>query len=242
MKFEQFYVSVIIPVYNGESFLADAVESIQKQKHHPLEIIIVDDGSTDGSAKIAAMFKGNVSYIYQPNSGPAAARNKGLRIAKGNVIGFLDSDDLWPENKLEIQLACLSNNPLLEIVQGFVQYMRPSNKKENKFENFSEPCVSFNLGSGLYKKSVFDKVGFLDETMRFSEDVDWLTRAREKDISTLILKETTLLYRRHQENMTWGKDARDLDFIKALKKSLDRRREQKNELVKTLSMIPKKGD
>ena len=74
MKLDPFFVSVIIPVYNGEAFLAEAVESIQRQGYHPLEIIIVDDGSTDGTANVVASLQADVRYVHQPNSGPAAAR------------------------------------------------------------------------------------------------------------------------------------------------------------------------
>ena len=89
------FVSVIIPAYNGEAYLAEAVESTQRQNYHPLEIIIVDDGSTDGTAQIATSFKGEVRYMYQPNSGgPAAGRNRGLKMARGEVIAFLDQDAL----------------------------------------------------------------------------------------------------------------------------------------------------
>lgn len=116
-------VSVIIPVYNGEAFLAEAVESIQRQNCHSLEIIIVDDGSTDSTGSVVASLQADVRYVYQPNnSGPAAARNRGLQMAQGNVIGFLDADDdLWPDNKLAVQLACLAAQPRTEIVLGYVQ-------------------------------------------------------------------------------------------------------------------------
>ncbi|MFQ5500546.1 MAG: glycosyltransferase family 2 protein [Candidatus Zixiibacteriota bacterium] len=83
MKSFQPFVSVIIPVFNGEAFLAEAIESIHRQNYHPLETIIVDDGSTDGTATIASRFKESVRYIFQPNGGPAAARNRGLRMARG---------------------------------------------------------------------------------------------------------------------------------------------------------------
>lgn len=240
MKADQFFVSVIIPVYNGEAFLAKAVESIQQQAYQPLEIIIIDDGSTDGTAKIAASFKDSVRYVYQPNSGPAAARNRGLRMARGSVIGFLDADDLWPENKLELQLACLFEAPPIEIVLGHIQYMRISAAKEGqpRFEKFSEPAVFFNLGSALFRKSVFDKVGLFDETLHCGEDVDWFMCAREKSVSIFILKEVTLLYRMHHNNMIRNKLTRDYYFINALKKSLDRRRQQNNGLAISLPKLP----
>ena len=100
----KYFISSIIPVYNGEKFLAPAIESIIKQSYSPIEIIIIDDGSTDATAEVVKNFKDqNIIYIYQPNSGAPVARNKGLSMAKGNIISFLDADDLWPIDKLKLQ-------------------------------------------------------------------------------------------------------------------------------------------
>src|SRR4030042_4290993 len=118
-----FFVSAIIPVYNGEAFLAEAVESIRQQGYRPIEIIIVDDGSTDNTKRIAAGLKGDVHYVYQPNSGLPAARNRGLNEARGDVIAFLDVDDLWSRDKLEHQLLRLNDAPSAEIVLGYTQIM-----------------------------------------------------------------------------------------------------------------------
>ncbi len=230
MQSDQFFVSVIIPVYNGEAFLAEAVGAVRQLNYHPLEIIIVDDGSTDGTAIIAKNFQGDVRYVYQPNKGPSAARNAGLKMARGNIIAFLDADDLWPKNKLEIQLACLAANPSVEIVGGYIQYMRLSDSGADTqlLVEFAEPIVSFNLGSAIFRKSVFDRIGLFDEKLRYSEDVDWFMRAWEKGVSMVVLKQVTLFYRRHQDSMTYGTNIQDNNFIKVLKKSLDRRRQQSN--------------
>ncbi len=85
MPSDSFFVSVIMPVYNGEAFLAEAALSVQRQHYEPLELIIVDDGSTDGTAEVAANLAGHVRYVYQPNRGAPAARNRGLKMARGNV-------------------------------------------------------------------------------------------------------------------------------------------------------------
>jgi glycosyltransferase involved in cell wall biosynthesis len=230
MQSDPFFVSVIIPVYNGETFLAEAVESVQQLNYHPLEILIVDDGSTDGTAGIAKSFQGDVRYVYQQNQGPAAARNTGLKMARGNIIAFLDADDLWPKNKLEIQLACLAANPSVEIVGGYIKYMPLSDSAADTqlLVEFAEPIVSFHLGGAIFRKSVFDRIGLFDEKLRYSEDVDWFMRAWEKGVSMVVLKQVTLFYRRHLDSMTYGTNLHDLNFIQVLKKSLDRRRQQSN--------------
>lgn len=218
-------VSVIIPVYNGSRYLKQAIESALAQTHKPFEIIVVDDGSTDGTAKVAAAFEDRVRYFYQDNQGPSAARNVGLKIAQGNFVAFLDSDDLWPESKIQLQLDYFKNDPDLQVVQGRVQYFCLSPQTDQaKFEKAYEPVFSFNLPAALYKKSAFTKVGMFNEQMRFSEDVDWFMRAREQNLQMLFIKETALYYRRHSANMTQAKDQRDKCFTKAVKMSLDRRR------------------
>jgi len=104
-------ISVIMPVYNGERFLAGALHNVFAQNYHPLEVIVVDDGSTDGSAGIIAAFGEQIRYFHQPNAGPAVARNTGLALARGEVIAFLDVDDLWPPGKLHFQMQYLQQNP-----------------------------------------------------------------------------------------------------------------------------------
>jgi glycosyltransferase involved in cell wall biosynthesis len=215
-------VSVVIPVFNGERFLREAVESVLAQKYSPLEIIMVDDGSTDGTADVARSLPETVRYLHQTNQGPAAARNRGIEHAQGSLIAFADADDLWPEDKLALQLPYLMRDPAAEIVMGRIQQVLLS---ETGAENFAEPAFSVNLGSAIIRKSVFERVGLFDETMRYSEDVDWFMRAREGGAAIVTIDAVTLLYRQHDQNMTRGKSTSELNVLKALKRSLDRRRE-----------------
>jgi len=220
-------VSVVIPVFNGEVFLREAVQSVLAQNYSPVEIIIVDDGSTDGSATLAQGLPGPVRYLYQANSGPAAARNRGIEHAQGSLIAFADADDLWPAAKLELQLTYLIRDPSIEIVMGRIQQVRLSETVNGKTqtEKLGEPAFSVNLGSAVIRKSVFDRVGLFDETMRYSEDVDWFMRAREAGVAIVTIDDVTLFYRQHEQNMTRGKSTSELNVFKTLKKSLDRRRE-----------------
>lgn len=221
-------VSVIIPVYNGERFLREAVQSVLDQQYEPVEIVIVDDGSTDGTEAVARSLPETVRYLRQTNQGPAAARNRGIEHAQGSVIAFADADDLWPANKLALQLPYLLRDPKIEIVLGRIQQVRwsESGAGQTVAEEFAEPAFSVNLGSALVRKSVFERVGLFDETMRYSEDVDWFMRAREAGAEIVTLDAVTLLYRQHDENMTRGKSTSELNVLKALKRSLDRRRER----------------
>jgi len=220
-------ISVIIPVFNGERFLEEAVASVVRQEHSPLEIIIIDDGSTDRTAEIAQSFAEHIRYLRQSNSGPSAARNRGLETARGSIITFLDADDLWPPGKLNHQLSYLINYPSVEIVMGRTQLMRLSAVIDGRplFEHFRQPGLSVNLGAALFRRSAFERVGSFDEAMRYSEDVDWFMRARERALSIGVIEAVTLLYRLHDQNMTRERDLSNLNFFKALKKSLDRRRQ-----------------
>jgi len=219
------FVSVIIPVYNGEEFLSEAVESVQRQGYQPLEIIVVDDGSTDGTERIAAALKDVVRYVYQPNSGPPSARNQGVRAARGDVIAFLDADDLWSENKLECQLSYLAADPTVQVVQGPLQLIRRDGGVGGKerFSTFLPPRMTLSLGSALFRRSVFDQIGLLDESLPYNDDVDFFFRIRECGIPILVHDEVTYFYRRHEHNITNQRQPNEYYFVVALKKSHDRR-------------------
>lgn len=221
-------VSVVIPVFNGERFLREAVQSVLAQNYAPVEIIIVDDGSTDGTATVARSFPETVCYLHQANKGPAAARNRGIERAQGSLIAFADADDLWPAVKLELHLPYLIREPTIEIVMGRIQQVLLSKSVTGQIQanEIGEPVFSVNLGSAVIRRSVFERVGLFDETMRYSEDVDWFMRARESGAAITTIDAVTLFYRQHEQNMTRGKSPSELNVLKALKRSLDRRRER----------------
>jgi glycosyltransferase involved in cell wall biosynthesis len=220
-------VSIIIPVYNSERYLAEAIGSVLAQTYRPIEVIVVDDGSTDNTSEIVARdFCESVQYIYQDNSGPASARNTGLANAKGNIIAFIDADDFWSHDKLKIQLPLITSNPELEIVLGCLQYVRQSKsrKSNDKLEKISRPFVSLHFGASLIKKSAFEKIGLIDTTMNHFEDFDWFLHARDAGISIMTHKDVVLFYRLHDRNLSSNKYGSNSYFLKALKKSIDRRR------------------
>lgn len=234
-----FFVSAIIPVYNGEAFLAEAVETIRQQNYHPLEIIIVDDGSTDNTREIAAGFGDEVRYVSQPNSGLPATRNRGLKMSRGNVIAFLDVDDLWGRDKLKIQIPLLNERPFTEIVLGYTQILMLQDIIDGKhiFKEWSDPVLAMSVCSSVFRRSVFDKVGFFDETQRYCDDWDWFMRARELGVEMVLHKEVVHLYRRHDQNMTNQQALGNHYFIRMLKKSLNRRRFQNEGVALPLSKL-----
>ncbi len=237
-------ISVIIPVYNGKQFLSEAINSILQQNYNPLEIIVVDDGSTDGTVRLQNSFGEQVRYVYQENKGPAAARNTGLVAANGEFIAFLDSDDVWPPNKLKTQINCLLQDPKLKVTIGHTKSFDSEIINANKILSEKDSVISVQLGSALFRKSAFEKVGTFDEKLKFSEDHDWFLRARETGIEMLVLENITLYHRRHNNNMTEGANLDTYQLTAILKKSLDRRRLQNdgkaNSLPKFSDYIKKK--
>lgn len=231
-------ISVIIPAYNAATFLAEAIASIQQQAYETLEIIVIDDGSTDGTAEIAKKFNDSIRYVYQENGGPAVARNTGLKLANGEIIAFLDADDLWPENNLEVQLAYFERDPSLEVVMGRYQYLllESTTDGERKFKEFGEPLVAVSSCTGLFKKSVFNRLGYFDVSLRQGEDVDLFMRLREAGIAMAAIEPVTLYYRIHGDNITRNRKKNQSLFLQALKKSLDRRREGQG-IVKSLPSL-----
>lgn len=231
-------VSVIIPVYNGAKFLPEAIANVEAQGQSDLEIIVVDDGSTDDTAAVAQHLGDRIRYCHQANQGPAAARNQGLAVAQGAFIAFLDVDDQWPADKLAHQLAAFAANPQLEIVNGYVQMLQAVSTAsgESTFQPRHAPLVSFNLGSALFRKSVFEKVGNFDASQIHSEDVDWFMHARELGVAMVVLEEVTLLYRKHGDNLTGDRQENLKGFLHALHKSI-RRRHQPGEDTAALPQL-----
>jgi glycosyltransferase involved in cell wall biosynthesis len=221
-------VSVVVPAYNAEAFLGEALDSILRQEYEPLEIIVVDDGSQDATAGVVAAFGDRVRYFYQENRGAPAARNRGLDLARGSLVAFLDADDWWSDRKLELQFKHLRADPSLGIVLGHTQEVRYSETVDG-IERFvplrpAQPMLS--MGSALIRKAVFARVGLFDETLLFCDDIDWFLRARENAISIRILPEITQYYRKHSRSITANRELEMKYRLAAFKKSIDRRRRQ----------------
>jgi glycosyltransferase involved in cell wall biosynthesis len=174
---------------------------------------------------VAAGLGAGIRYIYQENAGPSAARNRGITEAKGEIIGLLDADDQWPQGKLDLQVGYLLKNPDLDVVGGRTKYILLPGAEEPRIKLAADGTVAFILlGSALYRRRVFDQVGLLDETFRYCHDHDWFLRARELQVSLVILEEPTLLYRLHDANITLDRGSDHEEITLVLKKSLDRRR------------------
>jgi len=221
-------VSVIIPVFNGEDFIKGAIENIMSQDYPALEIIVVDDGSTDRTGEIIHGLPVDIRYFKQPNEGPSSARNRGIRNASSDLLLFLDVDDLWPDNNLHLLVDEMLKDPEAEVIRGYAQIAK-YNKATKEYDFLGNPMEAFPdyIGAAIYRRSAFYKVGLFDPTLRYGEDADWFNRAGELRIRVKRLEDTTLMVRRHDKNMTHGKDIVELGKLRVFKKFLDRDRDRK---------------
>ena len=217
-------VSVVIPVFNGARFIGDAVEAVVGQGYPSTEIIVVDDGSTDDTGAVVRALPHPVSYVAQPNAGPAAARNRGIEAARGDVLAFLDVDDLWPAGTLEALVDELVDDPLLDLVQGHAQNME-RDPASGAYEYRGSPTESFpySITSAVYRRRAFERVGLFDATLRYGEDMDWFRRARELAIPMRRLERTTLLVRLHDDNMTRDLTPVELGLFEVLRRAVGRK-------------------
>lgn len=212
------YITVIIPTFNRRRFIIEAVDSVLAQNIDDLEIIVIDDGSTDGTHDALKPYMKSIRYIHQDNQGVSAARNRGVRESRGELLAFLDSDDLWSLGKLKSQMYKVHSEDILsfEGVEWFVDH-EEDQEFLNQCESVMWPChdVSgyvidpvldvakgryLHLGTLLCRKSTFLEVGFFDEGLCFGEDEDWFSRASMKTRFHYIPK--PLLKRRFHVNQT----------------------------------------
>jgi glycosyltransferase involved in cell wall biosynthesis len=218
-------VSVIIPVYNGDRYLGAAIESVLAQTYRPIEVIVVDDGSTDRSGQVAQQFP--VRYFKQPHSGPGATRNCGIAQAQGELLAFLDADDLWTPDKLVSQIATLTAQPELDSVLGLVeQFNSPDIAETLPSARFARmPLNGLHPGTMLIKRAAFHRVGFFGTNWQVGDVVDWFVRAEEAPLAMVTLPQVVMRRRAHANNLTIrSRERAELEYTQILKARLDRRR------------------
>jgi glycosyltransferase involved in cell wall biosynthesis len=220
-------VSVIMPMHNGEHYLVQAVESVLAQTYSTRELILIDDGSTDGSARLARRFGSALRYEYQSNAGQSAARNRGIQLAHGPLLAFLDDDDYWSLEKLTLQVAVLDDNPSVEAVFGHVrQFVSPDLEPEAaaRVRYHAEIMPGYVPGTMLIRRQSFDRVGRFDPQRRVGEFVDWYSRAVEIGLRTFLMPDVVLHRRLHDDNEGIKQRAESVQYVRVLKAALDRRR------------------
>ncbi|MBR8835694.1 MAG: glycosyltransferase [Stigonema ocellatum SAG 48.90 = DSM 106950] len=202
-------VSIVIPAYNAIAYLPEAVDSVLQQTFTDFEVLIVDDGSSDGTVEWAnQMTDPRVRVISQTNQGSSGARNTGITAAKGEYIALLDADDLWEPTKLEKQLRYLSENPSVGLVDTWTILVDQQGKSMGKVvvsyaesDNVWKQLVQFKTvcccdSTPVIRRSCFETVGLFNGDLRFLEDLDlWIRLASRYTFG--VVKEPLVRYRQH---------------------------------------------
>ena len=218
-------VSVVVPAYQAEAFLGEALASALAQDHPAVEVVVVDDGSSDRTAEVAAAYP--VRVLRRPHRGPAAARNAGLAVARGAFLTILDADDLWPPDRLSRQVAHLREHADLGIVLGLTEvFLSPGEPRPLHWPDVAEgEAIPAVAGTMLARREVFATVGGFDESLAVCEDVDWLARAKDAGVAAGALEHVVLRYRIHAANTSRHTGANQSELLRVLRRSVRRQRE-----------------
>ena len=222
-------VSTIIPVYNAEKFLAETIESVLAQTYSNIEFLVVNDGSTDRSGEIARSFGDKVRYIEKPNGGVSSARNLGISETKGELIAFLDADDLWAPTKIEKQVARFNelDRPGLVLSEAYYIDVNGNRTGENQLPDQKQlienilllgPETGLFASTGVVHRAVFEKVGGFDKQLSTSADGDFLCRATISGFDIHTVTEPLAMYRQHGNQMHHNLAALEHDMNIVLEK------------------------
>ena len=218
-------VSAVICVWNGERYLEAALDSIRAQERPAAEIVVVDDGSTDATPAIAAA--PDVRYVRIEHGGVAAARNRALDEARGELIAFLDADDRWTAGKLRVQVDFMLAHPELGSTITHQHLELPPGAARPRWIAPAElekdgPC--FGTASLVAWRWAFDRVGRFDPTLGIGEDTDWIVRAADLGVGMGVVTETLLNRRVHERNLSATRQPAQLEMLKVLRASIARKR------------------
>lgn len=182
-------VSVIIPTYNRADLVVQAVESVVNQTYKKIEIVVVDDGSTDNTCEVVKKYQDKIKYIYQERSERSKARNRGFGCSRGDYVAFLDSDDLWLPTKIEKQVQVLNEEPRVGLVYTNVQFIDRNGSAHDGNISWDAPervalyedlmthnVITGTTSSVMVRRTCLEEVGLFDESMNTCEDLDLYRR------------------------------------------------------------------
>jgi len=220
-------ISALIPVYNTDRFIRESIESVLDQTFPPVEIVVFDDGSTDGSANVVKSFGDRVRYLGPERVGFVVARNRLVSEARCDWIAFQDADDIWTADKLEKQVAYLRESPGIEACLGLAeQFLEPGCEAPSTVKDgfFEEATAQFYIQNLLASREVFSIVGdFLEDAL--GPDSDWFARAKDRHVSIGVVNEVLFRRRWHDSNIS-----NDFHFKSAmldiLRRSINRKKEE----------------
>ena len=221
-------ITCIVPVYNGVRYLGEALDSILGQTYRPLQVIVADDGSTDGTADVAAAYGERITYLHQPNRGYAAAKNLGLSFAQGDFIAFLDADDVWRPEKLTRQMAAMEERPAIDLCfNRYENFWMPELAEEEeryRGHSLSQPQSSWSISTLLARRIVFKKFGDFHDGTRWLENMTWFLRVARQGGHIEVLSDVLSCRRFNVESFTRDRDKLVNNLFPILKEWRDCRR------------------
>ncbi|MEO1429683.1 MAG: glycosyltransferase [Cyanobacteria bacterium J06633_8] len=240
------YISVVIPVFNGQVTIQETINSILNQTFKDIEIIVINDGSTDKTLEIVnQIIDSRIKLFSYPNAGLSASRNRGIELAKGEYISFIDADDLWTTDKLELQWKALQSNPQADVAYSWTNYINESSQfiksgrriKANG-DAFSKLLLTNFLENGsnpLIRKTALEKIGGFDESLPAAEDKDmWLRLAA--NYKFICVEKAQILYRTSTTSMSTNLKRQELASLKVIERGFSYPKAQKLQHLKKQSL------
>jgi len=219
-------ISIIIPTFNRAEYIGEAIDSVLAQTYKDYEIIVVDDGSTDNTQKVLEQYEGKIKYFFKENGGEASARNYGIEKAQGEFIAYLDSDDLWCPEKLELQMQEFEKDEKVGLVHTSMEVVTEDGTSTGEYKPTSpaETPMDFLenkriLMCVLVKKEIFSQLGLFDETMRIGVDTDMWLRLSQKYKIKYIDKPLAKV-RKHDTNISSDMEGTYLGHVILIEKFL----------------------
>ena len=215
-----------MPAFNYGRYIGKALDSILAQTYRPIEIIVVEAGSTDNTREVLAGYGSHIRVYDAPAASPAKARNTGIGYARGELVAFLDADDLWRPEKLTRQMARFEARPELGYCLSLVQTIW-ADELRDEAEWFrghprAGPVVGYSNITLLARRALFETVGLLDSTQLTTDSVDWFLRAADQGVSMEVVPEVLTYHRLHGANLGQrDAAARRREWLRFVKRKLD---------------------
>lgn len=233
-------VGVAIPAHNAELWIAQALRSVLAQSAPPGDILVLDDGSSDATASVAEGFGAPVRVVRQANAGIGAARNRAVELVRGEIVAFLDADDLYTPSSIAVRLDVLREHPRVDLVFGAER--RFARVIDGDPSPLGAPAPAHIPGAMLVRRSALRRVGPFPTGVRVAEGLDWLLRAREQSLGEVTLDEQVVWRRVHGANNSLRHRDSMVEFAHALKDSLDRRRAAASEPPRIAPAAPAESE
>ena len=215
-------ISIIIPNYNYASYIAEALDSVLAQSYTPIEVIVIDNASTDDSDKVISYYADRITYCKQEyNIGASAARNLGVEMAQGDYVAFLDADDIWSADKLMLQYQAMNSHSSPDMTFGYIQnFYSPELDASIKKRLFCspQPMQGYVPTTCMVRKECFLNVGFFDVELKAGEFIDWYVKAEHLGLRSHIVPEVIALRRIHHGHL--GKSIHYQEYCQILKRKM----------------------